>query len=202
VILTARDKLKGEKALTELPGKPSNVKFIQMDTADESSIDHAARQVENEYPRLDVLINNAAILHDKSNTLNVPKRVLQEHLETNFFGPLLTSRYFLPLLKKSSEGRIINFSTSMASLHAAGGGYAAYRLSKIALNGLTAVMAADLAGSGISVNCLDPGWVRTDMGGAGANRSVRQGADTAIWLATASRVPTGKFFRDRKEITW
>ena len=90
----------------------------------------------------------------------------------------------------------------MARLSAPGPGTAAYRFSKIAVNGLTAMMAADLRDTNIKVFSMDPGWVKTDMGGAGANRSVTEGADTAVWLATAPNIPSGKFFRDRKELEW
>jgi NAD(P)-dependent dehydrogenase (short-subunit alcohol dehydrogenase family) len=201
-ILTARDEIKGRKAVAQLQQKNLNVHFIQLDAADEASIRNAASVVAEQFGRLDVLINNAGIFNDRHNSLTVSRKAVQEHLDVNFFGPLLISQAFIPLLEKSKEARIINFSSQMGRLNGMSGGSAAYRFSKTAINSLTAVMAADLSGKNIKVNSLCPGWVKTDMGGAGAYRSLAEGADTAVWLATAARIPTGKFFADRKETEW
>jgi NAD(P)-dependent dehydrogenase (short-subunit alcohol dehydrogenase family) len=106
------------------------------------------------------------------------------------------------LLGKSEQGRIINLSSGMGELDSLAGDYAAYRLSKASLNALTIMFSKDLKEQGIQVNAMCPGWVKTDMGGPNAPRTVSQGADTAVWLATEKQVPTGKFFRDRAEISW
>jgi NAD(P)-dependent dehydrogenase (short-subunit alcohol dehydrogenase family) len=201
-ILTARDEMKGKDATEKLKQKNLDVHFIQLNTADEISIRNAAAAVAEQFGRLDVLVNNAGIFNDRQNSLTVSKKAVQEHLDVNFIGPLLTSQAFILLLEKSKEGRIINFSSQMGRLNGMGGGSAAYRFSKTAINSLTLVMAADLAAKNIRVNSMCPGWVKTDMGGAGAYRSVQQGADTAVWLATAANIPTGKFFADRKETEW
>ena len=202
VIITARDANKGKQANEKLSGQGGKTLFIQMDVTRENDIRNLKDCLAENFGRLDVLINNAGILVGTDDSLQVSKATVQQHFETNFFGPLLVSQELLPLLRKSDEGRIINFSSSMARLSAPGPGTAAYRFSKVALNGLTAMMAADLADTNIKVNSLDPGWVKTDMGGSGANRSPAEGADTAVWLATAEKIPTGKFFRDRKELEW
>ena len=202
VILTARDANKGKQANEKLASQGWKTIFIQLDVTRSADIQNLRDCIEEHFGRLDVLINNAAILHGDEDSVHVSKDTVQRHLDTNFLGPLMLSQQLIPLLRKSEEGRIINFSTSMARLSAPGTGTAAYRFSKVAMNGLTAMMAADLAGSNIKVNCMDPGWVKTDMGGTGANRSVAQGADTAIWLATEPNIPSGKFFRDRKELDW
>ncbi|MBM3404236.1 MAG: SDR family oxidoreductase [Bacteroidetes bacterium] len=123
-------------------------------------------------------------------------------METNFYGAWRMIQVFLPLLKKSSDGRIINISSGMGELKSLKGLYPGYSLSKAALNALTIMFSNELKETGIKVNAMCPGWVRTDMGGHNAPREVRQGADTAVWLATESEIPTGKFFRDRKEIEW
>ena|ERR1700730_11810332 len=202
VILTARDQTKGNAAIEKLKAEGLKVHFIPLDVTNEGDIKNIKKEIHEKFGRLDVLINNAGILIGNQDSLNVSKGSVQEHLETNFYGPLLLSQQLLPLLQKSEEGRIINFSTSMARLSAPGSGTAAYRFSKVAVNGLTAMLSADLAGTNIKVNSLDPGWVQTDMGGRGATRSPAEGADTAVWLATADEIPTGKFFRDRKELAW
>ncbi len=202
VILTARDANKGKQANEKLAGQGWKTRFIQLDITKSADIQNLRDCIQEHFGHLDVLINNAGILQGDEDSVHVSKDAVQKHLDTNFLGPLLLSQQLIPLLKKSDDGRIINFSTSMARLTAPGPGTAAYRFSKVAMNGLTAMMAADLADSNIKVNSMDPGWVMTDMGGAGANRSVAEGADTAVWLATAPEIPTGKFFRDRKELDW
>jgi NAD(P)-dependent dehydrogenase (short-subunit alcohol dehydrogenase family) len=202
VIITARDANKGKQAGEKLASQGWKTRFIQLDVTKTADIQNLRDCIEEHFGHLDVLINNAGILQGKENTLKVSRDSVQKHLDTNFLGPLILSQQMIPLLKKSEDGRIINFSTSMARLSAPGPGTAAYRFSKVAINGLTAMMAADLVESNIKVNSVDPGWVQTEMGGAGANRSVSEGADTAVWLATSPNIPTGKFFRDRKELEW
>jgi NAD(P)-dependent dehydrogenase (short-subunit alcohol dehydrogenase family) len=106
-------------------------------------------------------------------------------------------------MKSRRYGRIVNLSSSMGSLTEMGPGYVAYRMSKAGINVVTRVLAAETEGLGILINSVDPGWVRTSMGGTGASRTVQKGAETAVWLATlADSGPTGGFFRDRKTIPW
>jgi len=123
-------------------------------------------------------------------------------METNFYGPWNMIQSFLPLLRKSPGGRIINMSSGMGEFASLAGNYPAYRLSKASLNSLTIMLAKELEDEGIRINAMCPGWVRTDMGGPDAPRSVEEGADTAVWLATEEETPTGKFFRDRMIIDW
>ena len=124
-------------------------------------------------------------------------------METNVYGPLLVCQALVPLMEQNGYGRIVNMSSGMGQLSDMGAGNPAYRLSKTALNAVTAMVAAGVRGSNILVNSMCPGWVRTDMGGSGAPRSVEQGADTAVWLAMLPEGgPTGGFFRDRKLIPW
>ena len=106
-------------------------------------------------------------------------------------------------MKSRRYGRIVNLSSGMGSLAEMGAGYIAYRLSKAGINVVTRVTAAETEGMGILVNSVDPGWVQTGMGGRGATRTVKKGAETVVWLATApDNGPTGAFFRDRKAIAW
>jgi len=93
-------------------------------------------------------------------------------------------------------------SSGRGELKGLSGDYPGYSLSKASLNALTIMFSNELKSKGIKVNAMCPGWVKTDMGGPNAPRDVSQGADTAVWLATETEIPTGKFFRDRKEIDW
>ena len=124
-------------------------------------------------------------------------------MDTNFYGPLTLTQAFVPLMRAGGYGRIVNFSSGMAELSELGGSYPAYRMSKLFLNFQTRILAGELAGTNTLINAMCPGWVRTDMGGPDASRSVEEGADTAIWLATLpDDGPQGGFFRDRRPISW
>jgi NAD(P)-dependent dehydrogenase (short-subunit alcohol dehydrogenase family) len=200
VVLTARDEKKGRAAAKEL-----GVDFLQLDVAAGRSVDAFAKLVGKSYGRCDVLVNNAGILADPrgSRVLDSKAETYRETLDTNVLGPLMLAQALVPLMKKHRYGRIVNVSSAMGQLSDMGTGSPAYRISKTALNALTLILAADLSGSGILVNSMSPGWVRTDMGGSGAPRSVEEGADTAVWLATLpENGPTGGFFKDRKPIPW
>lgn len=177
-------------------------KLIELDVTEPKSMDKAAEKIEKEFGKLDVLVNNAGIGIGNKGAVDADLSEVRKIMDTNFFGAWQLARQMLPLLEKSDDGRIINMSSGMGALDDLHGGYAGYRLSKTALNGLTILLANELAAKGILVNAMCPGWVRTDMGGQGAPRSVVQGADTAVWLATASNIGTGSFYRDRMAISW
>ena len=148
------------------------------------------------------VLRSAGIISRQESVSNVSMDHAKQIMETNFYGPWRMIRAFLPLLKKSKAGRIINVSSGMGELKSLSGDYPAYRISKSSLNALTIMFASELKSTGIRVNAMCPGWVKTDMGGPDAPRTVEQGADTAVWLATEKEIPTGKFFRDRTEIPW
>lgn len=198
VILGSRDLAKGEATARTIRG---DVHAYQLDMDDEGSMKAVAEALGAEYGRLDVLINNAGVLTNTRGS-EVSDAEMKQLFQTNFHGPHALIRILLPLLRKSGQGRIVNLSTGMAALADLKGGSAAYRLSKAALNALTILLANELKPEGILVNAMCPGWVRTDMGGPSAMRSVEQGADTATWLATTGEGVTGRFFRDRKLISW
>jgi NAD(P)-dependent dehydrogenase (short-subunit alcohol dehydrogenase family) len=180
-----------------------NVIAVELDVTDPRSVDAVRHRVESEPGRLDVLVNNAAVYGDAAGAAEFDLETAHEVIETNTFGPWRLIQAFLPLLRASEAGRVVNVSSGSGQLAEMGAGHTAYRLSKAALNALTRTVAADESGSGVLVNALCPGWVRTDMGGAGAPRSVREGADTAVWLATLpGDGPSGGFFRDRRPIPW
>ena len=198
VILCSRDLSKGKKAAKEMSDR---VDVQELDLVDEKSIQKLAKYLEKSYGKFDVLINNAAILGDKTGILETKQSDYRKVMDTNFFGPWELIKNLSPLLKKSDDGRIVNVSSEMGELrNIKKGGNAAYRMSKAALNALTIQLAGEL--KNIKVNALHPGWVKTDMGGANADLEVEQGADTAVWLATNNEIPNGAFLRDRKVVEW
>jgi NAD(P)-dependent dehydrogenase (short-subunit alcohol dehydrogenase family) len=205
VVLTARNETKGKAEATQLRGEGVDVDFHVLDVTSEKSIRALADWLGATFGRCDILVNNAGILADPrgSRFLDSRPATYRQTLETNVFGPLLLIQALVPLMKKNRYGRIVNISSAQGQLSDMGVGTPAYRISKAALNALTCVLAAELTGSGILVNSMCPGWVRTDMGGPGAPRTVQQGADTAVWLATLpDDGASGGFFRDRKPIPW
>lgn len=203
-ILTARDVSKGEIAKEQLKQEGLEIIFHPLDVTDENSIDSLVSFLSKEFGKLDILINNAAIRKDAGMMgLDVPVEIFREMMDTNLYGPVMMCQALAPLLKKSSAGRIVNVSSGMGSLASMGGGSPAYRITKAALNAMTKVLASEFRGSGVLVNCCHPGWVRTDMGGRGASKSIDEGADTPVWLALLSKDgPTGGFFQDRKPMPW
>jgi NAD(P)-dependent dehydrogenase (short-subunit alcohol dehydrogenase family) len=150
-----------------------------------------------------VLVNNAAILYDTwQRGVDADLDQVREAFETNLLGAWRVTQACLPLLRRSSAARIVNVSSGAGALHDMGGGTPAYRTSKAALNALTRILAAELRGERILVNAVCPGWVATDMGGAGG-RPVQQGAAGIVWAATLpDDGPTGGFFRDQRPIAW
>jgi len=180
-----------------------SVFFLEIDIAEQESIQRAAAEFARQSNRLDVLINNAGILlDDDKDILTTTPEIFEGTLRTNTLGALLVSQAFLPFLKKSDAPRIVNVSSGGGQLTDGADGWApGYCISKTALNGVTVQLAAALPD--FSVNSVCPGWVRTDMGGANATRSVAEGASGIVWLAAdAPQSETGKFWRDRKVIPW
>jgi NAD(P)-dependent dehydrogenase (short-subunit alcohol dehydrogenase family) len=174
---------------------------MQLDVTDQATIDAAQELIGSDPGHLDVLVNNAAIYGDPVGAAEYDIDRAHEVLEVNTFGPWRLIEAFLPLMRASDAPRIVNVSSGAGQLSDMDGGRGAYRVSKAALNALTRTLASDERW--LKVNTMCPGWVRTDMGGAGAPRSVEEGADTAIWLATLpDDGPTGGFFRNRRPIPW
>ncbi len=191
-----------EKARSASKGIGGNISPIQLDVTSPEDIENAVKFVREGFGRLDVLINNAGIGVGSKGLKHPDLDDIREIFETNFFSIINLNAAFLPLLKQSQDGRIINMSSGMGALDDLVGGYAGYRLSKSGLNAQTILLANELKPDGISVNAMCPGWVKTDMGGQSAPRTIEKGAETAVWLATAENIPTGKFFRDKKVIPW
>jgi NAD(P)-dependent dehydrogenase (short-subunit alcohol dehydrogenase family) len=175
--------------------KGLDVLFYQLDVSNQSNISKIAYQIEQQFGRLDILVNNAAILYDTwQNAINANLDVVNQALTTNLFGPWRLSQVCIPIMKTNKYGRIVNVSSEAGSLHYMGAGTPAYNVSKAALNAFTRILAAELSsGTGILVNSVDPGWVATDMGGRGG-RPVQEGAKVIVWAATLpDKGPTGGF---------
>jgi len=205
VMLTSRDESGGHAAAKDLHAEGLAVDYQRLDVTREADIAMLAGHLAKAYQRCDVLVNNAGVMIDPRGSRVLDSRIetYRDTLEVNFFGPLRLAQALVPLMKKARYGRIVNVSSGQGQLSDMGVGTPAYRVSKTALNALTRTLAAELRGSGILVNTMCPGWVKTRMGGASAPRTVTQGAETAVWLATLpGDGPSGGFFRDRKAIPW
>lgn len=204
VVLGSRDAAKGAAAAAELTANGLPVEARQLDVANVQSIRECMNWIRREVGRLDVLINNAGIMVEDDDADPLEElEIVRDTMQTNVYGPLLLSRLAIPIMKTRRYGRIVNLSSGMGSLSEMGAGYVAYRMSKAGINVVTRVLAAETEGMGILVNSVDPGWVRTAMGGRGANRTVEKGVETPLWLATLpDDGPTGGFYRDRRVIAW
>ena len=205
IFIGARDMAKGRAASEELCSEGYEVTFIHLDVTDPVSIKNASGVFSQKAGHLDVLVNNAAVLEDHGeDILKLNAELLDRTLKTNVNGPVLVTQDFLPYLLKSPRGgRIINVSSGVASLSRMSTYAPAYSISKTALNAVTKQFAGALRTQNIAVNCVDPGWVQTDMGGPSATRPVEQGAETIVWLATdAPQTETGKFWHDKRETQW
>jgi NAD(P)-dependent dehydrogenase (short-subunit alcohol dehydrogenase family) len=202
VVLTARDPGAAMAAAQPLEAAGLSVLPRQLDVTDEDSVARLAAGVTSELGRLDALVNNAGIGYDFGRpAAGADLALVADHLETNLLGSWRVSNAFIELMRRGGYGRIVFLSSGMGSLAEMGGGSPGYRVSKAGINALMRMLAAETAGTNILVNAACPGWVRTDMGGPDAARSVAEGADTAVWLATLpDDGPTGGFFRDRAPI--
>jgi len=203
VVLAARDEAKGRAAAERLRAEGLEVEFAPLDVADDASVSELARLMRTTHGRVDVLVNNAGIMIDgeSSDIRSAKIETLRRTLEVNLYGALRVTQALLPLMT-GKDARIVNVSSGMGQLSDMNGGWPGYRISKTSLNVLTRVLANEVEGTGLRVNSVCPGWVKTDMGGSRAPRTPQQGADTIVWLATARDVPSGGFFRDRKPIPW
>ncbi|WP_420628926.1 SDR family oxidoreductase [Candidatus Leptofilum sp.] len=200
VLLTARSLEKAQAAVNELG---NNLVPAQLDVADPASVVALHERVVQEFGRLDVLINNAAINYDTwQRAINADLEMVRETFETNVYGPWQLIQTFLPLLRQSPHPRIVNVSSGGGALNGMGGGTPAYSMTKASLNALTLMLADELRRDRILVNAICPGWVATDMGGSGG-RPVADGAKGIVWAAMLpDDGPTGGFFRDGKPIAW
>jgi len=214
VLVGARDARKGEEAAEKLRQEKIDAHALTIDVSQADSIKAAAQQVERDYGRLDVLINNAGLMLDEKEK-KVSEQSLEtwrETFETNVFGLIATTQAFLPLLRKSEAGRIVNLSSILGSitLHAKPGSpiyeskaYASYNVSKSAVNAYTVQIAYELKDTNIKVNAAHPGWVKTEMGGEGATMEIEDGAKTSVALATiGADGPNGAYLHMGEALPW
>lgn len=205
VVLTARNAAKAEAAARSLRRPGGEIVSAGLDVTDAASIRALAGRVASDVGAIDVLVNNAAILvgDEDADVLSVSMDDLRATFDTNVFGVVAVSLAFVPAMMERRYGRVVNVSSGAGQLASMATYAAAYSMSKTALNALTRQLAAATRGTGVLVNSGCPGWVRTDMGGPNAPRSVEEGADTLVWLATLPPGgPTGGFFEDRQSIEW
>jgi NAD(P)-dependent dehydrogenase (short-subunit alcohol dehydrogenase family) len=202
-LLGSRDPDKGRAAADALAADGIQVEARRLDVDDPDSVREVAAVLDREHGRLDVLVNNAAILYDTwQRGADADLDVVRQAFETNVLGAWRTAQACLPLLRRSSHGRIVNVSSGAGSLAEMGAGSPAYSVSKAALNAQTRILAAELRGDGILVNSVCPGWVATDMGGPGG-RPVEQGAASVMWaVLLPDDGPSGGFFRDGRPVDW
>ncbi|GAA4506424.1 SDR family NAD(P)-dependent oxidoreductase [Brevibacterium yomogidense] len=200
VLLTARHKQKAVRAAREIGG---DVHPIQLDTSDQTSIDAASAKVEAGHGQVDVLVNNVGGLFSyDQRPSDVDLAHVQDALGLNLFGKWRTTQVFLPLVRKSDNGRIVNVSSEAGSITRVGPYTSAYSVSKAALNSFTAALAAELKDEGITVHAASPGWTATDLGGEGG-RLVPEGAASIKHVVNLPvNAGTGGFYQDGKLIPW
>jgi NAD(P)-dependent dehydrogenase (short-subunit alcohol dehydrogenase family) len=208
-ILTSREEHKGKRTVEELRKELGSelvgeLLHHQLDVTDPESVKRLHDFVVENYGAADILVNNAAVLLDQfGRVLQTPLEVYRKTMTTNLYGPLLLCQTFLPKMVERNYGRIVNVSSGAGQVGSMVDDMTAYRLSKIALNGLTLMLADSVKGSNVLINAACPGWVRTDMGSPSAPRSIEEGAEGIVWLATLPEGgPHGGFFRDGQAIPW
>jgi NAD(P)-dependent dehydrogenase (short-subunit alcohol dehydrogenase family) len=209
VLFTSRDELKGKQSFDKLKRdldtqSGGELVYHQLDVTDYDSILRLRDFVLSDYEAADVLVNNAAVLLDQyGRILQTPVDIYRASFETNVYGPLALCQMFIPVMLERNYGRVVNVSSGAGQVADMVDDMTAYRLSKLALNGLTLMLANAVAGTNVLVNAGCPGWVRTDMGSPEAPRSAEKGAEGLVWLATLPEGgPQGGFFRDRQRIAW
>jgi NAD(P)-dependent dehydrogenase (short-subunit alcohol dehydrogenase family) len=207
VVLTARRDREGEGAASGLRAEGLDVRFSPLDVRDETSVLRLGDFLQATFGGLDVLVNNAGIFPDpgpgsgRDSVFDASLEAVRLAMETNALAPLRLCQVLIPLMR--GRGRVVNVSSGMGQLSDMNGCCPAYRLSKAALNAVTRILADELKGTGVKVNSVCPGWVRTDMGGPQAPLPVEEGARGIVWAATLPEDgPSGGFFRHGEPIPW
>ncbi|MER0443359.1 SDR family oxidoreductase [Streptomyces sp. Edi4] len=209
VLVGARDRARGESAVKALRDEGTDAHFVQLDVTDPASVAAAARHVGERYGRLDILVNNAGVNVEwpAAQPSEVCLDALRTTFETNVYGLIAVTNALLPLLRRSSAGRIVNVSSEMGiPAWLAGSEIPAitgYSLSKAAVNMLTVLYANELRGTSIKVNACSPGFVATDINhGVGVLTAV-EGSAVEVRVATLDADgPTGVFINDGGTVAW
>jgi len=209
VVLTSRSSEKGQAAVMQLRQEGLDVGLHTLDVTDMTAATTLADYIKKEFGRLDILVNNAGVFFDPydstdprpASIFNADIDTIRQTLEINTYGALRLAQSLIPLMK--GQGKVVNVSSGMGQLSDMNGCCPAYRLSKTALNAVTRILADELKDTGIKINSVCPGWVRTEMSGANAERSVAEGAAGIVWAACLPEDgPSGGFFRDGQPIPW
>jgi NAD(P)-dependent dehydrogenase (short-subunit alcohol dehydrogenase family) len=203
VVLTSRNEVDGRRAVTKLDARDKTV-FRKLDVTNSDEIKGLRDWIANTYGRLDILINNAGVYLDEGvSVFDVEEKTMRDTLEVNFYGAFHLCRAFVPLMRKNGYGRIVNVSSGYGAMSEMGGNVAAYRISKLALNALTLIMAHELRDTNIKVNAVCPSWVSTEMGGSMAPITPNEAAKDIVHFAILDDTgPAGGFFRYKKPIPW
>lgn len=203
VIVAARNEEEGVATKDLILKRGGRAEHFPLDVSKEKCLLELKDYIDGSHGKLDILVNNAGIFLDTGEFVNTTLEELNATLQTNVAGPLRLIQLFLPGMIQNNYGRIVNVSSGMGQLSDMGSGYPAYRISKTAINAITKIASQETSGKNIKVNSVCPGWVKTDMGGPNASRSIEKGAETIVWAALLpDNAPSGKFFRDKKEIDW
>ena len=212
IIAGTRQGADGASAVERLKGEGIEAHSVILDVTEQSTVDVLQQLLEVQFGGIDILVNNSGVLIDGGIAPSeLDGEILRCTFETNVFGAFAVTQALLPLIRRSSFGRIVNMSSSLGSLASIGDPNSpffevvcpAYQVSKAALNALTVVFAKELKDTSVKVNSACPGWVRTGLGTERAPRSVEEGADTPVWLATLpADGPTGGFFNSRRPTPW
>jgi NAD(P)-dependent dehydrogenase (short-subunit alcohol dehydrogenase family) len=201
ILLGSRDVIKGKEALKELEKLSISCELLEIDVSNINSINSAFESLKNK--DVHVLVNNAGIFPDRdSRFVDADSEVFHQTINTNLFGAIELTKLIIPKMEKQGYGRIVMVSSGLGQMEGMGAGYAAYRISKTAMNAATQIFAAEMKHPNVTINSVCPGWCRTDMGGSGADRTIEHGAETIVWLASLNNTSNGKFFRDKEEIPW
>jgi NAD(P)-dependent dehydrogenase (short-subunit alcohol dehydrogenase family) len=201
VFLGSRNLRDGEEAAEPLRRRGLDVTPIALDLSAAATLDAAAKEIERSGRSIEVLVNNAGVLHEKP-LLDLTDAEVADSVAVHLTGPLRLMRAIVPRMVERGYGRVVNVSSGWGSFAEGLGGPGLYGVTKAALNAVTVRLAKELPAT-VKVNAMCPGWVKTRMGGEAASRTPDEGADTAVWLATLpDDGPTGGFFRDREPIAW
>ncbi len=211
VLIGARDAARGKAATQTLQEEGVDARFLLLDVTNQNIIESAAKTVEADFGRLDVLVNNAGVALESAAASEADLEVIRQTFETNFFGVVAVTQAFLPLIRQSEAGRIVNVSSGLGSLtEMSNPSYQYYAVnpfgygaSKSALNAFTVSLAKELGETTIKVNSADPGYTATDLNGNSGHQTIPEGASAAVWLALLPEAgPTGGFFEDKGPLAW